>query len=240
MRRAIIVLLAVASVLAAAGAHGQTTTEDRLREAVKKLTADLRAAEDAAGPLRQKLDEATRQRDALQTQLDAAKADLAAKNETVQADAAKLQKLQADLDAAHKDDEALRAELGKWQAAYKQAAGIAQAKDADAKRLDATLKTTRDQLEAAKQANTKLVAAARDILHLYETRSFRRLLVQGYEPLLGLKRVDLENIVQDYEDRIEDGRLPTAAPAAAPPAATPPSAGAPAAAPPAAAAPAPK
>ncbi len=215
MRRALPALLTLAIVLGAAtGGHAQESTEDRLREVVKKLATDLRAAQDALGPMQQKLDEATRQRDALQPQLDAARADLAQQTAAVQQDEAQIQKLQADLDAARKQDGALQAALAKWQAAYKEAAGIAQAKDAEARRLDANLKTTLATLEAAKQANAKLFAAARDILHLYQTQSFRTLLVQSYEPLLGLKRTQLENLVQDYDDRIEAGRLPGASPAA--------------------------
>ena len=219
MRRALAVLLTLLVVFGTVGGgHAQTSTEDRLREAVKKLTADLRAAQDALGPLQQKLDEATRQRDALQPQLDAATADLAQQTAAAQQDDAQIRKLQADLAAARKEDGALQAALAKWQAAYKEAAGIAQAKDAEARRLDADLKITLETLEASKQANTKLVAAARDILHLYETQSFRTLVVESYEPLLGLKRTQLENMVQDYDDRIEAGRLPRAPPAAAGPA----------------------
>ena len=48
---------------------------------------------------------------------------------------------------------------------------------------------------------------ANDILHLYQTQGFRSLLLGSYEPLLGLKKVELENLVQHYEDRIEDQRL---------------------------------
>lgn len=69
--------------------------------------------------------------------------------------------------------------------------------------------------------NTRLIAVANDILHLYRTQSFRSLLLGSYEPLLGFKQVQLENTVQDYEDKISAQRFygnerPPAVPAAAP------------------------
>jgi len=37
---------------------------------------------------------------------------------------------------------------------------------------------------------------------LYQSQSFRSLLLSSYEPVLGLKKVELENTIQDYEDKI--------------------------------------
>jgi hypothetical protein len=65
-----------------------------------------------------------------------------------------------------------------------------------------------DKLAACHAANAKLLAAGHDILHLYETQSFRSLLVRSYEPLLGLWRVELENIVQDQDDRLREQEIP--------------------------------
>jgi hypothetical protein len=58
------------------------------------------------------------------------------------------------------------------------------------------------KLGIATAENGKLVGIANDILHLYRTQGFRSILLGSYEPLLGLKQVELQNMVQDYEDRI--------------------------------------
>ena len=55
---------------------------------------------------------------------------------------------------------------------------------------------------------------AQDILHLYQTRGFRALVLGSYEPVLGLRKVELENTVQDYEDKIHDQHVPGTPPAA--------------------------
>lgn len=211
--RPLLALLVTLFALLALPALAQPTNEDRLREALKRQTADLRALQDGQAALTAQIGELTRQRDALQQQLDAAKAQLAAKPAAPAApapapvDDAELAKLRDALAAAQKDNAELQAALAKWQGAYREAAALAQAKDAEAKRLDASLKATVGTLGVCKQSNAKLIATARDILHLYETQDFRSLLLKSYEPLLGLKRVELDNMVQDYEDKIADTRF---------------------------------
>ena len=61
-----------------------------------------------------------------------------------------------------------------------------------------------DALAVCRANNAKLLSVGHDILHLYESRSFQSLLVGQYEPLLGLYRVELENIVQDNDDKLRD------------------------------------
>lgn len=214
MRRLLaVVLMAVLAATLATAAHAQQTNEDRLREALKRQMTDLRAAQDGLAVAQAQVNDLTKQKDALQQQLDAAKAQLAAKpaaQAAAPADDAELKKAQDERDAARKDNAELQAALAKWQSAYKDAAALAQTKDAEAKRLDAGLKATTAKFDACKQANTKLISTAQTILHLYETQDFRSLLIKSYEPVLGLKRVELENMVQDYEDKILDAKLPAA------------------------------
>jgi hypothetical protein len=65
-----------------------------------------------------------------------------------------------------------------------------------------------EKLAACRAANGKLLKVGHDILHLYETESFRSLLLRSYEPMLGLYRIKLENIVQDHDDELREQELP--------------------------------
>jgi len=71
-------------------------------------------------------------------------------------------------------------------------------------RLRAQAAPAGDRLQSCREKNGRLISLGEEILHLYETQDFRSLLVASYEPLLGLKRVELENLVQDYDDRLRD------------------------------------
>lgn len=207
------------------------SVEDRLREALRKQTVDLRAAQDSLGVLQTQLDQTVKQRDALQQKVD----ELTAKTGEQQAAPAASPAIAAppplpsevvaeinDLREAVKRQQAqigqLQAGLAKWQSAYQEAASVARAKDAESRALSQTVRQAQSAIGMSRAENTKLAALANEILHMYQTQDFRRILIGSYEPFLGLKKVELENIVQDYEDKIRDLHLPpqAAEPAAAP------------------------
>jgi chromosome segregation ATPase len=197
--RAAIVALAVMMPCAAALAQ-QGSTEDRLREALRRATVELRGLQDAQGPLQANLDAMTKQRDDLKQQLDEANAKLEAA--TAAPPAEDLQALKDQIEALKKENASLQAGVSRWQSAYQQAADVARSRDADAKKLTGDLKLSEQTVALLKDENTKLVATAQDILHLYRTQDFHAILVWSYEPVVGFKQVELQNLVQDYEDKI--------------------------------------
>jgi len=195
-------------MLAAAPARAQdASAEARLREALRNTTIELRALQDSQAALTAQLDQMKQERDALKQQLDAAK------NAPPVADP-QVAQLRDAVAALQQQNGALQTGLQKWQTGYQQAADLARAKDSESRQLSGQLTQQSSRLQACTAANGKLIAVANDILHLYRTQSFRSLLVGSYEPLLGFKKVELENLVQDYEDKIEDQRLQPAAPPA--------------------------
>jgi hypothetical protein len=205
-------LVAVLS-LAAPAAWGQAqSVEDRLREALRRSTVDLRAAQDSQAALQAALDSATHQRDQLQQQLAAAQAQLAQQVAAPAPQAAPAaqagptpeeeQQQRAALDDARRQATGLQQELAHWQQAYQQAAVLARTKDQEGRTAATALAAARQSLAACEGKNTKLIGVAQDILHLYQTPQFRSLILQSWEPLLGLKRVELENAMQDQEDRV--------------------------------------
>jgi hypothetical protein len=166
-----------------------------------------------------KLDDATRARDALQAQVT----DLTAKLTAAQAapvakapDPAALATAQAAEQAATSEAARLRAELSHAVGAAQSATASANAKEGEQKATAAKLSAATATIGLCSEENRKLIAVANEILHLYATHDFRNLLFESYEPVLGLKRVKLENLVQDYEDKIRDQEY---VPGATPPAA---------------------
>jgi chromosome segregation ATPase len=183
------------------------SVEDKLREVLRRTVTDLRAAQDNQAALQAALDQAQKQRDLLQQQVTDLTARLAAQPAQTgpsPQQTADLQQLHDALDALKKQNAELQDGLAHWQAAYRQAAALAQSKDADSKKLATTAAGTQKALGACEAKNTKLIGVANDILHLYQTPQFRAVIRGSWEPLLGFKKVELENIVQDNEDRILD------------------------------------
>ncbi|HWU57007.1 MAG TPA: hypothetical protein VN175_15965, partial [Rhizomicrobium sp.] len=82
----------------------------------------------------------------------------------------------------------------------------AQARDADAKRMEAALTALRQQNRLTEEKNAKLYQLGRELLDRYENKSVLDV-VGTAEPVTKLKRVEYENVVQDYEDKLRDSRV---------------------------------
>ena len=128
------------------------------------------------------------------------------------APAADVARLQAENAAARSQIAALQQALTAAQHAYQGQAQQAVGLDAEAKHLQAGLKSQSGALETCKTENARLMQTAESILHLYQTQDFRGLLLRSYEPFIGAAKVKLENLVQDYDDKIHDQEYVPASP----------------------------
>jgi len=204
-------VLALAALLPAL-ARADDTPEDRLRAALKQSVTEMRAAQDQAAQAQAQLADAQAKLTALQAKFDADEAKLS-KGPAVKPDEVK--QLQADLAAAQQQNAALQASLSKYQGAVTQAQQIARDKDRQSQIATRGLESNTKALQTCKATNARLIDVAERTLHLYQDRSFIWVLRKSYEPLVGAAKVDLENIVQDYDDKIRDQEY-VPAPAGAP------------------------
>ena len=205
-------LAILAVTLAASAAHAQQSTEDRMRDALRQAVTEMRAAQDQSAQAQADLAKAQAEKAALQTQLDAATAKLAAQPAAPAARPADEAALQARVQAAEAQAAQYQQLTAKLQGSYQQAAEQARAKSEESQQQAAGLKAKSAALDSCKSANTKLIDVAEQVLHLYETQSFRAVLLKSYEPILGQARVKLENMVQNYDDKIRDQEYVPAAP----------------------------
>jgi hypothetical protein len=172
--------------------------ETRLRAALKTATARIRELEDQNAQLTAK--QAAADRDKLEFTQKAAAADkeLADLRQQTAAD-------KTALDQASATQKQQGDSIAKWQASYNQAAETARGRDADAKRLDTVVGKLRPQVQSCEAKNAELYKIGEEILGLYDKKDFFDL-VAG-EPVTKLKRVELENAMQDYEDKMRDNEI---------------------------------
>ena len=160
----------------------------------------MRAAQDQSSQAQAQLAQAQSDLAAMKTKFDADEAKLAQLGGKSAAD----KQMQADLDAAKQQNAALQASLSKYEGAVQQAQDIARQKDSESQRAQAGLRSNFTALETCKTANKKLIDVSEQVLNLWQDRSFIWVLRKSYEPIVGAAKVDLENIVQDYDDKIRD------------------------------------
>ena len=195
--------LVVAAVMSAGllgQAAGQESPEDRMRDALRQAVTEMRAAQDQAAQAQADLQKAQAEKADLQKQLDAVKAAPpvpTAKPEAVAALEQRLQAAQAQMSSA-------QAANAKLQGSVQSSLAQAQAKDNESRQILAAQKASSHALELCKSTNTRLIDVSEQVLHLYESQSFRSILLKSYEPIIGAAKVKLENMVQDYDDKIQD------------------------------------
>jgi chromosome segregation ATPase len=200
MRITRIALMTVIAILGLQplAAQGQGAPDNRLREALRTATVQLRDAEDARARLQ--ASEAS-----LKQELAKAQAELAAARKT-KTSARELGQLNEKLADANKRLEeqgeaikVLTATQAQCESAQQEAARTKDGLQGEAKAL-------KEQLATAERKNARMYAVGTEIIDWLSGLGFGTALA-AREPFLGLKRVELENAAQDYEDKLIEARV---------------------------------
>ena len=199
MRRAAAAALALLVLTGTAPARADDNgPEARLRAALKTATARIRELEDQNAQLQAK--QAAAERDRLDFTQKAAAADkeLEALHKQGEAD-------KAALDQAAATEKSQGANIAKLQDVYGKTSQALNARDADAKRLDAVVAKLRPQLTSCEAKNAQLYKIGEEVLDLYDKQDVFDL--ASREPVTKIKRVEIENAMQDYEDKMRDNKI---------------------------------
>jgi chromosome segregation ATPase len=220
MPRPTLLLALVAPLILVVGVARAADPEvEQLREQLRATVLQLRELQDqqaqaAAPAAKPEPDQAAAKAKLAATEAQLRKARRAAA-QTAAAQAA-LAKAQADNTALTSAASASAAELEKFKAAYAQSEETDRALGLERDGLKAQLARMNNIAAACQAKNVRLVSFAEEMLSAYRKVGFGQV-VAAREPFLGLKRVQLENIAQEREDKVRaakcDPRLDAAAPA---------------------------
>ena len=186
-RYTLLSVLAVVATLSVNAASAQTI-EDRLRDQLRATVQQLHQLPDDQASLQAQKAAAEQERDALKAQLAAAKAQIGHGG----ADRGQVQ--------------ALAAQVSKYKDAVSQATGTAAQAQVDHDKLAAGLTNAQTLLGACETKNGRLLNVGMEILTAYQKFDFGEALGAN-EPFIGTKRVELENLAQDFGDRLYDGKF---------------------------------
>jgi chromosome segregation ATPase len=189
-------IVPLALALAAASCCGEARADvetDRLREALRSATAQTRALEDARALSQAKLADAEKEKAVLKAQIDAGKAEIK-KLEKQQREAVD----EFNLRLTERDET-----LDKWKGAYEDAANVARAKDAERAKFEGEAIAFKASTKSCLAKNGQLMKVGREILQRYQEVNFGDMLV-AREPLIGEQRIRIQNLLQDYNDKLLD------------------------------------
>jgi chromosome segregation ATPase len=212
MRRFIPLLIAFTLVgnLAQADAERRASRErEQLRRAQAQLQqtqAQLSSLEQEKMRMAQSLTEAEKARDAAQRRLGRLNRDLAQERQQREA-------LQRDLELARQDAAALRSQLEQerrrlteTQASLSETQRRVAALDADKRALEGVRSRLERELVQSEERNKALYAIGRDLMTRFERKTCNEILAEG-EPFLGLRRVQTENLLELYRDKLDEHKL---------------------------------
>jgi len=241
---AAVAALALAAAVLIGGTSQAQSLDDKLRAQLRTVLGQLHDLQNSQATLEAEKASAEQERDALKAKLASgggrAPRPTAVISPVLQAELDKERAENARLTQANQQ---AQGEIAKYRDAYTHVVETSQQIHAERDRLAQESRANVDALAACEIKNIQLVKIGRDVLDAYTKIGVKDALERG-EPLIGLKRVRMERLAQEYGDKVYEARFdpravkPTAPvkPAASPSAPGPvpqPAAPAPAPAPPA-------
>jgi chromosome segregation ATPase len=191
------ILFAVAlTIVLPAVAHAQSSETDRLREALRSATVQLRSLEDQRAALQAKQAVAERDRDRLQKQSDAFKAQVKDAEQAYQQAVEEFNQRLAERDES----------LEKWKSAYEEAATVARSKDAERAKFEGEATALKASNKSCEAKNVQLFKTSDEMLKQFKSMNLLDA-IAAREPVFGIKRVELQNLLQDYRDKILDQKV---------------------------------
>ena len=188
--RIVLPLTLLAMSLSTAAALADTET-DRLREALRSATAQARQLEDQRTALQARIAEFERDKEAAKAQVAAARAEV---REVKKQQREAVEEFNKRL--AERDDT-----LEKWKAAYDEAATVARSKDAERAKFESEANAYKASTKGCVAKNTRMLKAGRQLLQEYKAVTIGDTIV-AREPVLGLRRVEIQNHIQDTTDKL--------------------------------------
>jgi hypothetical protein len=194
------------------------TVEERLRGQLRSTMLQLRDAQNQAATLQSAQAEDEKQKKALTDRVDEltkqAASDKDAATKTI-----------ADLNAKVTDQTTLinqmKDALDKWKEAYNKAVEVATTKEAQRAKFESQAIGLQRRVENDENKNLALYKLGKEVLNRYEKFGLGTA-ITSREPFVGITKVKLENLVQDYSDKLMDQTVkPGAAPAPERPATSP-------------------
>jgi chromosome segregation ATPase len=229
MSRNLIALISVALLILLSPNAGraddaaQATTESRLRDALRSTMQQLQDAQGQVATLQATQAQSDADNAALKAKVDALNAQIASLAKQSADDKAASDKAIADLQSKNAD---LTTQIGKlndalaaWEKDDKQYVQLARDKEAARAQLAIQVILLQRTIDDRETKNLALFNLGNEILTRYEKYGLGEALA-AKEPFTGLTRIKLQELVQDYKDKISDlritpGQMPVMPPAAA-------------------------
>ena len=196
------VMAFLAAPLTAAPPDPQAAAADaalkKLRDQLRALSTQLQTSEAERAALASAKTELEEKNKELTTQIETITK--RANDEKTRNDK-QIANLQTQIEEHKTQSARLGESLGKWKIEHGKVTAIATKKESERATLASKVIVLERTLADRESRNLELYKVGREVLDRYENFAFGRALL-AREPFTGLSRVKLENLVQDYQDKL--------------------------------------
>jgi len=177
--------------------------EAKLREGLKNTMLQLRAVQTEKATLEAAKAELEQKNQELATQLETMSKQLAADKEGADK---RIAELTDRVVARGNEAVQLGQELDKWKASQKEAAALAAKKEGERAKLASEKIVLERKVTDQQSRNAAMFKVGNEILTRFEKFGLGTAIV-AREPFVGLTRVKLQNLMQDYADKLADQKI---------------------------------
>jgi septal ring factor EnvC (AmiA/AmiB activator) len=203
----LLALLTLAAGLSKADDSEPSATETRLRAALRDTVLQLRDAQNQIVTLQTAQAQSDKDNADLKAKVDALEGEVKSLTDQAAANKASSEKAIADLNSQVSDltgqNDRLNDAVKQWKNAYDQASQLATGEEAERARLAQQAAQLQRLVEDREQKNIALFKLGNEILTRYDQFSLGEAL-GAKEPFVGVARIKLETLVQDYRYKLQD------------------------------------
>ncbi len=183
--------------------QGEASPETKLRAALRTTTLQLRDGQNELAILQaEKADNEQKVAD-MAAELESAKKEAAASQSDAEAQIGQLTQQTERMDAQL---EQYRLALVKWKRAYNEGAEVARKKEDERAKAFSQAILLQRRIDEATAKNREMYKVGNEILNRYERLNLGDALL-AREPFIGVTRVKIQNLMQDYRDDLTDQRV---------------------------------
>jgi chromosome segregation ATPase len=212
MQRALFAAIMITALLDSAVATAQTarpsntTPSAQAMQQLQQLASERTALQAENAGIKADLESARKERDSLKGALKTAQSALTSRNRDAEAELARVQGEKARFEGEVTREKQRFEELAQR---FRETATAVREVEADRAEKKQLLTQRERELQIAQERNAKLHALAMEMIDKFNDQGFWSSMARR-EPFTQLKRVELENLADDYRGAADDQRLPVA------------------------------
>lgn len=209
----IIPLLIFALLVTGPAAAASDKKANREREMLRRAQMQLQQVQGQIGTLEQEKAKLTQDLDAAAKAAKSAEGRAARLNRELKGErqqrealAKEIEQVKRDLAGARERLEQTSGRLTETQQSLVQTQRTLAATEADKRNLEGIKTRNEREIALCEDKNLKLYQTGRELMVRFEKKSCGEVMAQG-EPFTGLKRVEVENLLEEYRDKLDEQKL---------------------------------